>query len=231
MKKSFALAVILVFAVQLAQAQTAYTERRDVSGFSQVGFAVAGEVLIDLGATYSVVLEGDEDYIREIETKVYGNELRIKRDKWFDTGNKKVVVRITMPSVDGISVSGSGRVKVNDPLKGGDLDIAVSGSGKAILRDVSLNNIECSISGSGSLVIEGDGTAKRLEINISGSGGYLGGATKVETMEASISGSGSCDCYVTGKLEAAISGSGNITYAGNPKIDVAISGSGKVRMK
>lgn len=231
MKKIFALTVILVFAMQVSQAQTAYTERRDVSGFSQVGFAVAGEVLIDLGATYSVVLEGDEDYIREIETKVYGNELRIKRDKWFDSGNKKVVVRITMPSIDGISVSGSGRVKVNDPLKGGDLDIAVSGSGKAILRDVSLNNVECSISGSGSLIIEGDGTAKRLEVNISGSGGYLGGATKVETMEASISGSGSCDCYVTGKLEAAISGSGNITYAGNPKIDVAISGSGKVRMK
>lgn len=231
MKKSFALAAILVFVVQLAQAQTPYTERRDVSGFTAVGFAVSGEVIIDLGDTYSVVLEGDEDYINEIETKVYGSELRIKRDKWFDTGNKKVIVRITMPALDGISVSGSGRVKVNDPLKGGDLDIAVSGSGKAILQEVALNNIECSISGSGSLIIEGDGTAKRLEINISGSGGYLGGATRVETMEASISGSGSCDCYVTGKLTAAISGSGNITYAGNPKIDAAISGSGRVRMK
>ncbi len=231
MKKSFALAVILAFAIQVSQAQTPYTERRDVSGFTEVGFGVAGEVIIDLGAAYSVVLEGDRDYISEIETEVSGNMLRIKRDKWFDTGNKKVVVRITMPAIDGISVSGSGKVTVNDPLKGGDFDIAVSGSGKAFLRDVALSYVECSISGSGSLVIEGDGTVERLEINISGSGDYLGGATRVETLEASISGSGSCDCYVTGKLEAAISGSGNITYSGNPKIDAAISGSGKVRMK
>lgn len=231
MKKSFAFALLLMFALQASQAQSPYTERRDVSGFSEIGFAVAGEVIISLGSQYSVVLEGDRDYIREIETKVYGKELRIKREKWFDTGNRKVVVRITMPDLKGISVSGSGRVTVNDPLKGGDLDIGISGSGKALLRDVALSNVECSISGSGSLNIAGEGTIGRLEINISGSGGYVGEDTRVETLEAAISGSGSCDCYVTGKLEASISGSGNIRYSGNPKIDAAVSGSGKVRSK
>jgi len=231
MKKSFALAVLVILAVQATQAQTPYTEKRNVSGFSEVGFGVAGELIISLGNEYSVVLEGDRDYISEIETSVSGDELRIKRDKWFDAGNKKVVVRITMPDLDGISVSGSGKVTVNDPLKEGDLDVAVSGSGKVLVRSVALNNVECSISGSGSFIIEGDGTVKYFEINISGSGNYLGGATMVETMEVAISGSGSCDCYVTGKLEAAISGSGNITYSGNPKIDAAVSGSGKVRTK
>jgi len=231
MKKSFALAVLVILAVQATQAQTPYTEKRNVSGFSEVGFGVAGELIISLGNEYSVVLEGDKDYISEIETNVSGDELRIKREKWFDTGSRKVVVRITMPDLDGISVSGSGKVTVNDPLKGGDLDVAVSGSGKVLVRSVALNNVECSISGSGSFIIEGDGTVKYFEINISGSGNYLGGATMVETMEVAISGSGSCDCYVTGKLEAAISGSGSIIYSGNPKIDAAISGSGKVRMK
>ncbi|MBE0677527.1 MAG: DUF2807 domain-containing protein [Bacteroidales bacterium] len=231
MKKSFVFAALLLLVTQLSQAQDPFTERRDVSGFSEVGFAVSGEVIISLGDKYSVVLEGDRDYIREIETKVYGNELRIKRDKWFDTGNKKVVVRITMPDLEGVSVSGSGRVTVNDPLKGGDLDIGISGSGKAFLRDVALSNVECSISGSGSLNITGEGTVNRLEINISGSGDYVGEATRVETLEAAISGSGSCDCYVTGMLKASISGSGNIRYSGNPKIDAAVSGSGKVRSK
>lgn len=220
-----------MFALQASQAQSPYTEIRDVSGFTGVGFAVAGEVIISLGDKYSVVLEGDRDYIREIETKVYGNELRIKRDKWFDTGNRKVVVRITMPDLKGISVSGSGRITVNDPLRGGDLDIGISGSGKALLRDVALRDVDCSISGSGSLNIAGDGTIDRLGIHISGSGGYVGEDTKVETLEAAISGSGSCDCYVTGRLKASISGSGNIRYSGNPKIDASVSGSGKVRSK
>ncbi len=231
MKKSFVFAALLLFVTQLSQAQDPYTERRDVSGFSEVGFGVSGEVIISLGDKYSVVLEGDRDYIEEIETKVYGNELRIKRDKWFDTGNRKVVVRITMPDLEGVSLSGSGKVTVNDPLRGGDLDIGISGSGKAFIRDVALSNVECSISGSGSLNIAGEGTIDRLEINISGSGDYVGEATRVETLEAAISGSGSCDCYVTGMLKASISGSGNISYSGNPKIDAAISGSGKVRSK
>ncbi len=231
MKKSLLLAVLLVVAAQVSQAQDTYRETRDHSGFSEVAFAVSGEVFIDLGDGYSVVLEGDREYIREIETKVYGDELRIKRDKWFDSGNKKVVVRITMPALDGISVSGSGKVTVNDPLRGEDLDIGISGSGKAFLKDVSLQEAECSISGSGSLIIDGSGTVGSLEINISGSGDYLGEATRVGTLEANISGSGSCRCYVTEMLRAAISGSGSIIYSGNPKIDAAVSGSGKVRSK
>ncbi len=231
MKKSVVLAIIMIFAVQMSQAQSSYSERRDVSGFSEIGFAVAGEVFINIGSEYSVVLEGDKDYIKDIQTKVYGNELRIKRDKWYDSGNKKVVVRITMPALKGVGVSGSGRVTVNDPLKGGDLDIGISGSGKAFLHDVALGEVECSISGSGSLNIAGSGTIKSLEVNISGSGDYIGEDTSVSMLEANISGSGSCNCMVTEMLKAAISGSGSILYSGNPKIDAAVSGSGKVRTK
>ena len=231
MKKYVVFAVIMMFAVQLSQAQSPYSERRDVSGFNTLSFAVAGEVIISLGNDYSVVLEGDKDYIREIETKVYGKDLRIKTNKWYNFGNKKVVVRITMPALTGVSVSGSGRVTVSDPLKGGDLNVDISGSGKVFIRDVALGEIECSISGSGSLNIAGSGTVRSLELNISGSGSYVGEATRIATLEASISGSGSCNCYVTDMLEAAISGSGSIYYSGNPKIDAAISGSGKVRMK
>ena len=231
MKKSILFAVLLVVAAQASQSQDTYRETRSVSGFSEVAFAVSGEVFIDLGDEYSVVLEGDREYLREIETKVFGDELKIKHERWFNSGNKKVVVRITMPTLEGIGVSGSGKVTVNDPLRGGDLDIGISGSGKALLKEVALQEVECSISGSGSLIIAGDGTVESLEINISGSGDYLGEATRVGTLEANISGSGSCNCYVTDMLRASISGSGSIIYSGNPKIDAAISGSGKVRTK
>jgi len=231
MKKSIALAAVLLLVVQASSAQSVYSETRDVSGFTEVSFAVAGEVYIDLGSRYSVVLEGDKGYIGEIETKVTGNVLRIKTEKWFNTGNKKVTVRITMPSLEGVSVSGSGKVTVNDPLKGGDLGIGISGSGKIFLGEVALGEVDCSVSGSGSLNISGDGTIDKLEINISGSGDYIGENTRVKSLDARISGSGNCDCYVTEILRAAISGSGDIRYSGNPKIDAAISGSGKLRMK
>jgi hypothetical protein len=231
MKNILTLALILLCAAQASQAQTTYTEKRQVSGFHEVSFGLAGEVSINLGTGYSVELEGDQDYLKDVITEVTGGELKIKRDKWHDTGNKKVIVRITMPSLDGISVSGSGKVTVNDPLKGEELDVAISGSGKIFLRDVALGEVEFAISGSGSLNIAGEGTVKRLGISISGSGNYMGEGTRIGVLEARISGSGSCDCYVTDMLKASISGSGDILYAGNPKIDAAVSGSGKVRMK
>jgi len=231
MKKTIIPALLLIISVTALQAQTTYTETRNLSGFSKISFAVAGEVYIDLGQSYSVVLEGDKDYIKEIETRVDGTDLVFKRDKWFDTGNRKVTVRITMPVLEGISVSGSGKVIVNDPLRGDGLNVAISGSGKVLLGDVTVRNVECHISGSGSLNIAGTGAVDNLGISISGSGDYKGEATKVGTLKASISGSGNCDCYVTDLLKAAISGSGSIYYSGNPKIDAAISGSGKVRMK
>lgn len=231
MKKILILAFLSIFAAQASQAQTAYTEKRQVSGFSEVSFAVSGEAIITLGKDYSVELEGDRDYISDIITEVVGDELRIKREKWYDSGNKKVIVRITMPAIDGISVSGSGSVRINDPLRGDELDVAISGSGKAFIRDVALGKVECAISGSGSLNVDGNGTIKTLEISISGSGDYQGEATGIGVLEARISGSGSCNCHVTEMLRASISGSGSVHYSGNPKIDAAVSGSGKVRMK
>lgn len=231
MRKAVVLTVIMLFSAAMVSAQTSYTDKRDVSGFTEIGFGVSGELYITIGQGYSVVLEGDQDYIRDIETKVSGSKLIIKRDKLFSSDNKKVIVRITMPLLEGFSLSGSGKAVVESPLRGDKLYIGISGSGKVYLQDVDLKMIDCSVSGSGSLLISGSGKAGALKLNISGSGNYKGESTEVGTLEAAISGSGSCDCFVTGMLKAAISGSGNIYYSGNPRIDAAISGSGHVRMK
>jgi hypothetical protein len=231
MKKLLSFATALLLFASAATAQDIYKETRNVTGFDEVSFCLAGEVYISLGQGYNVVLEGDKDYLKEVETKVSGGELVIKRDSWWNTGNQKVIAHITMPALKGIDVSGSGKVTVNDPLKSDDFEADISGSGKIYLKEVTMGKVECSISGSGSFVAEGTGSMSHLEVDISGSGSYKGESTKIGTFEASISGSGSCDCYVTDMLKADISGSGSVWYSGNPKIDASISGSGKVRTK
>jgi len=230
MKKLLSSAFVLLLFVSAATAQDTYKETRNVT-FDEVSFCLAGEVYISLGQGFKVVLEGDKDYIDEVETKVSGSELVIKRDSWVNFNNEKVIVRITMPALNGIDVSGSGKVMVADPLKSDDFEADISGSGKIYLKDVTMGDVEFDISGSGSFVIEGAGSMSSLEVDISGSGSYKGESTKIGTFEAHISGSGSCDCYVTEMLRASISGSGSVWYSGNPKIDASISGSGKVRTK
>lgn len=231
MKKLLSSAFLLLLLISAATAQDTYKETRNVTGFDEVSFCLAGEVYISLGQEFKVVLEGDREYLDEVETKVSGSELVIKRDSWVNFNNEKVIVRITMPALNGIDVSGSGKVMVAEPLKSDDFEADISGSGKIYLKEVTMGDVEFDISGSGSFVIEGAGSMNSLEVDISGSGSYKGESTKIGTFEAHISGSGSCDCHVTEMLRASISGSGSVWYSGNPKIDASISGSGKVRTK
>ena len=234
MKKSIFIAVSLLLAVlstASVYAQSVKTETRNVTGFTKVSFGVPGNLYISIGQNYKVVLEGDKDFLDEIETEVSGGRLVIKKENWNRNYNKKVIVNITMPSVEGLSVSGSGQAEIMDAVKTEDLDLDVSGSGKLIVNEIIAENLECGISGSGDVIIKGTGSIDDAEISISGSGSYSGDNLQLNSAEIRISGSGSCYCNVAETLEAYVSGSGSITYTGNPKIDARVSGSGRVRSR
>ncbi len=212
--------------------QSTEKETREVKDFTKVSFGVAGNLYINIGPEFKVVLEGDKKDLEEIITDVSGGRLVIKKDNnWRFNFNDKVTVYITMPELKGLGVSGSGKAEIKDAVKAEDLDLSVSGSGKIFTTDLVVSKLGCSISGSGDIVPGGNGTASKADISISGSGNYEGGALKIESAEIHISGSGNCSCNVIESLRASVSGSGNVTYEGNPKVDAHVSGSGKVRSK
>ncbi len=206
-------------------------ETRDLSGFTKISFGISGNLYINIGSEFKVVLEGDRSDLREVITEVRGDRLVIKRDKWRFRMNEKVTVYITLPELDALGVSGSGKAEVRDALKGNDLNFSVSGSGRILTGDLDIDRLGCGISGSGNIYLGGDGNVSRADISISGSGNFAGGMVKIDDADISISGSGNCACNVTSSLKAGVSGSGNVTYSGNPKIDARVSGSGKVRSR
>jgi hypothetical protein len=222
-------AVIILTAT--ASTVSAQKETRDHKNFTGIGFGVAGDLYLKTGSVYSVVLEGDKDLLAKITTEVRDNKLIFRHDNYRWTGNEKVVVYITMPTVESLSLSGSGKIMVESPLNGESLKLSISGSGRLISGDLNYEEISCSISGSGNFEFNGKGKVTDADLAISGSGGYKAPALELANLDVRISGSGSCDCFVTEMLEASISGSGNVLYAGNPRIDIRSSGSGKVRSK
>ncbi len=225
MKKYLSLILVAMLALGCTNAQT--KETRDVDNFTGVAFGVAGTLILEQGNTFSVVLEGDEDFLEEIETTVRGNRLIIRHDRLWSFGNKKVTAYVTMPEIDNLSVSGSGKMIAEGVLKTADLNMSVSGSGSVELKDLMAESVDCSISGSGS--IELNGKAEDGELSISGSGNYSGQDFQLKTLDVSISGSGTCRAMVEEDLEARVSGSGDVYYTGNPRVDARVSGSGKVR--
>lgn len=227
MKRAVVFLVIMSLAYAVSAGQTV-KETRDVKGFTTIGFGIAGNLYIKIGPEFSVILEGDKDDLEEVVTEVTGDRLQIKHERWRFDLREKVDVYITMPELEGLGVSGSGKAEILDDVRTEDLDLSVSGSGNLISAALNVENLDCSISGSGNIRL-GGGNVTDAELSISGSGNFGGDEVKAETMEVSISGSGSCHCYVTGSLEARVSGSGHVTYSGNPRIDARVSGSGRVR--
>ena len=179
---------------------------------------MAGNLYINFGPEFKVVLEGEKRDLEDIITEVSGGRLVIKKENWRFNFNEKITAYVTMPELKGLGVSGSGKAEIKDALKAEDLDLSVSGSGKIYTTDVNVSKLGCSISGSGDIILGGNGKATKADISISGSGNYEGGSFKIGTAEIHISGSGNCSCNVTESLRASVSGSGNVTYEGNPKL-------------
>ena len=225
-----AISVFTVFAGN----QSDVKESRDLSGFTKVSFGVSGNLYINIGSEFKVVLEGDKRTLESVITEVSGGKLVIKNENWRMSNwrmNEKVTVYVTMPELTSLGVSGSGKAEIKDAVKTGDLHLSVSGSGKLYASDISVSNLDCSISGSGDITLGSNGNCSKADISISGSGNYIGESFKIGTAEIHISGSGNCTCNVTESLKASVSGSGNVTYEGNPRVDAHVSGSGKVRSR
>lgn len=214
-------------------AASAIKDKRNVKGFTRISYGVSGNLTVRMGPEFSVVLEGEEDDVERVITEVTGDRLVIKRETFrfrFSDLDERVDVYITLPELEGLGVSGSGRAEIVDDIKDiDDLSLSVSGSGKLTTAGIEVDDLDCGISGSGNILIQGEGSADRGDISISGSGNYTGRDFEIDHLDVSVSGSGSCFCKAGDSLTARISGSGNITYRGNPRIDSRASGSGHIR--
>jgi hypothetical protein len=234
MKKVFCSAIFLmalILTTGLVSGQS--KETRNVRNFTKVSFGVAGDLFIKIGPEYNLVIEGDKRILDEIETVVSGDRLTIKKENWrFSFNNdERVTINLTMPEMEGLGVSGSGKAQIMETVEADNLSLNVSGSGKLLTAGLNVDDLNCGISGSGDIILGSGGSIDNGQISISGSGGFSGEEIEIDHLEVHISGSGNCRCRAGDSLEAHISGSGNVTYIGNPKVDARVSGSGHVRSR
>jgi hypothetical protein len=223
--------IVLVLATTIVSAQS--KETRNVKDFTKVSFGVAGDLFIKIGPEFRLTIEGDKRTLDEIETVVSGDRLTIKKENWRFSfnDNNRVTINLTLPRLEGVGVSGSGKAQIMDKIDADHLSLSVSGSGKLITAELNADDLNCGISGSGDIILDSGGSVDNGDISISGSGGFSGEGVEIDHLNVSISGSGNCRCRAGDSLDAHISGSGNVTYAGNPKVNARVSGSGHVRSK
>jgi len=181
-------------------------ETRSVEGFDAIDVSSSVDVQVAVGPSFGVIVEGDDNIVPLIRTRVQGNTLEIDSEfgKSFSP-SQPLTVLVTMPDLQGVGVSGSGNVTAVG-VGGRSLDISVSGSGS----------------------IDLSGTVTSLAADVSGSGSVAAAALEAAQADVSVSGSGSVAVRANDTLTISVSGSGSVEYFGEASVTSDVSGSGSV---
>ncbi|MBD3367326.1 MAG: hypothetical protein GF405_03990 [Candidatus Eisenbacteria bacterium] len=202
------------------------TDERVVSSFDRLSAGGFGELVIHFGEGEYVTVEGDDNIVPDVETRVRGGELTIGLAR----GNydPKLPLRITVGANELLAVDVSGAVDVTaERLRGQTLDLTVSGAASASIASIDVGELVVNVSGAGDCVLSG-GTVDVLRVTASGAGSLSARDVECRVAEAAASGAGDVLLHVLEDLDASASGAGSILYSGSPAVRKHTSGAGSV---
>ncbi len=199
-----------------------------LADFDEVTLAGPDHVRITIGEEFSVRAEGPEEILELLEFERDGDTLEIKRDNQgfgINGPNGVATVYVTMPALEGVTLAGSGNMRI-DRAESEEFDVTIAGSGSVAIGELSATDAEFRIAGSGDLDVAG--TAARVEIDVAGSGNVVASDLEVERMDINIAGSGDVEAFVTGEVDADFIGSGNARIRGGAQCNSRSMGSGEL---
>ena len=189
------------------------------------------KLVLRQGAREGFELRADDNVLPLIETQVVDRggvptlEIGTKNGAGYSS-RTPIVATIDLIALRALTLSGSGEI-VSESLKTPSLNIAVPGSGKVRLHQLSADEVSAKVSGSGDL--EFTGRTGRLVVSISGSGDVNTRGLEADDVSVSIAGSGDANVRARKTLSISIAGSGDVIYAGDAAVKTSIAGSGSVR--
>jgi hypothetical protein len=180
------------------------TQKREVSQFTSISTEGAFTIDVVCQKDLSLEIEGDDNVLPLISADVSGNVLHLKSSKSYSV-NEPVVVRISVPNIEGLSVSGAGTINISG-MKNDKFEIDSNGA-------PSIN-----VSGNTQVVdIDTSGAAKIDTHNLRAARAVVDskGVSKVEL-------------YCRDHLDVTISGPSRVTYHGDPTLNQTVHGPGEI---
>ncbi|MFZ1687654.1 MAG: head GIN domain-containing protein [Flavobacteriales bacterium] len=198
-----------------------------VENFHGITVEGAIDVVLTQSSTRSVEVEAQANIAELLTTEVRNGVWFIGTgDKSYST-DKTFTVHISVPTIDMVSIEGSGDVKGNGTFAADKVDLDIQGSGNITLS-FTAKSIEAGIEGSGDMKLSG--TCATFKAQVEGSGDISANGLVSANVNVAVEGSGDVAVVANESLEASVAGSGDVTYKGNPsKISRDVSGSGEIR--
>ena len=195
-----------------------------------IDLSVKANITVQPGAQPSVHLSGYKNLIDHIKTTVKDNTLYItselEGDMWVISG-EDVIAEITVPSLNGLSLSGAPDADIHGNITGQAFALDISGSSKVVIDNMTVDTFTSDGSGVAHITVKA-GSVKSASYDLSGAGSVEAFPLQSDETAASISGTGKCEITAMKKLDADISGAGSIKYKGHPTVSQEVSGVGSI---
>lgn len=175
--------------VQKSIATSGMFDRLDISGID--------EVTIAYGDSSEVTFSGDEEAIAQFSVDTKDGLLVIKK-KDNSRRRQQVNVHISLPSLHGMKMAGTGSIILQDEIKTDLLKADINGCGSLKTKGIICDELKMNASGVSDVSLNGI-TAQEASLSMNGGG----------SMDASFTDTGSLSC--------SFQGVGNVSLKGNVK--------------
>lgn len=204
----------------------AISEERQINNFRGLDVSGGFEVILTQGEKHSLVIEADDNLMRDIVTEVRGGELNI-----YVRGSVSPVTKmkayLTFVQLEDIDISGAVKLISDQKLNFEHLSIDGSGASK-IEFAADLQSMKVDLSGASSLTLSG--TLNDINIECSGASKLYMSNLQAASAKLELSGASYAEVNVTEKLRVEASGASDVRYKGDPK-DVSFDTSGAAKAR
>lgn len=205
------------------------TRDLDLSGYSRIEAQSAFQLKVVAGDSFSTVVTADDNVIDNIEATIVGDTLHLALRSGVSYSNLTLRGQITMPNLQGISLSDTSKALISGFQSAGSLEAEISG---ASTLDGDIQVGDAHLNGSGASRIQLTGTCTNLELHASGASQV--DLTNLATTDADVvlSGASQATVNVSGVLDADLSGGSQLVYIGEPTLgNVRTTGAASLRQK
>ncbi len=205
------------------------TESYNLSDFTKVEAHNGFMLELTRSSVFSVEITVDDNVQEYLEVDKSGDTLRIRLKRNHAYSSATLEVKITMPNLYGLSLSGGSRADIAGFSSSHDLSINLSG-GSRVAGDITAGDAGFDLSGGSQVYLEG--TVDDLDID--GSGGSNLDLENFPADDAAInlSGGSGATVNVGGTLNINLSGGSRVIYVGEPTLgDTDLSGGSELKRK
>jgi hypothetical protein len=201
-------------------------EERSVSNFTRLDIGGAFKVYISQGEQEKLVIEADDDEIKEIITEVVGEKLKIYTKSGWGASFHEMTIYLTFKNLDYINFSGAVEVIGENAMTFTELEMDVSGAAEI---NIALNAERFEAEFSGASEIDFSGKCKTGYFGLSGASDFNAENLEFQDLNIDVSGASEAKVWATGTLNIDASGASDIRYKGSPKVSIDESGASSVK--